>query len=94
MHDNLSPGQTSGQQLHDGKARKGLISWRWLIVVAVLFWNLGFDIRGRMDRKLINVLQETVNGCGEIMEELHLNHPHKEKKPMEWVSVDTQNARA
>lgn len=69
-----------------------MIHWRWLIVAAVIFWNLGFDIRGRMDRKLINILNETVDGCTQIMDELHITP--KEKKPEQWVSIDTKATRA
>lgn len=56
--------------------------------------SLGMKVQHYMDAKVMNIMDDTINGCVDFMENLHHGRPKREKKPMEWVSVDAQDSRA
>lgn len=62
------------------------IAWYWLIVALVLGFRFGMDLQRHWDRKVMSIMEETIQGCSDVMDSLSgERHP---KRPLQWTFID------
>lgn len=61
------------------------IAWYWLVVALVLGFRLGADIQHYFDKKVMGIMESTIQECTDFLE---THQRTKKVDPLRWVSID------